>query len=415
MLRNSKIIILVALFAVVSVADISFAEEWNPKKITIIMPNSVGGSQHRTTNAFAKVWSKHLGATVSVVPTPGASGRIGYDKIMKSKRDGTIIGSSNLGSASIMYISQRPEWNWQEKIYFLGMMAVDPGVIMVREDSKYKKIQDVIDEAKEKEIVIGVGPWKSVENLFIQQTVKELGLKNVRVIPIGGGSDLVTALLGGHIDIALGKVANLQRNNEQMRALAMTFDENPVADITDNAPTFDSVYNKDLMNAGSFRVVFIPKELWETHPDRAQKLQDTFIATQQDPEYLEALTKAGSDSRLVVELRHDAIQNAIVQNGWEQFLANGDIFKTGLKGGTLTATIEEVTKDGKYIHYTDEKGKKWQTRIHREDSEFWLNGAQIEGEDNIKAERAKLKAGDECEIQHDGMPIVATVAKCVST
>ena len=66
--------------------------DWNPKKITIILPHSLGGGQDRLTRAFVKVWAKHLGAKIDIKPKAGASGRIGFDFWQKLARDGTAFG-----------------------------------------------------------------------------------------------------------------------------------------------------------------------------------------------------------------------------------------------------------------------------------------------------------------------------------
>ena len=72
---------------------------WSPKKITIVLSHSLGGGQDRLTRAFTKVWSKHLGAKITVKPKRGASGRIGFDHFMTQARDGTVLLSSNIGSS----------------------------------------------------------------------------------------------------------------------------------------------------------------------------------------------------------------------------------------------------------------------------------------------------------------------------
>ena len=75
---------------------------WSPKKITIVLSHSLGGGQDRLTRAFIKVWSKHLGAKITVKPKNGASGRVGFDYFISQPRDGTVLLSSNIGTTSIM-------------------------------------------------------------------------------------------------------------------------------------------------------------------------------------------------------------------------------------------------------------------------------------------------------------------------
>ncbi len=82
---TKRLIVFTAAVAIsaasLSVAGVSNAQaaEWNPKKITLVLPHSLGGGQDRLTRALVKVWSKHLGSKIEVLNNRGSSGRIGFD------------------------------------------------------------------------------------------------------------------------------------------------------------------------------------------------------------------------------------------------------------------------------------------------------------------------------------------------
>ena len=149
---------------------------WEPKKITIVLSHSLGGGQDRLTRAFSKVWSKHLGAKLTVKPKNGASGRIGFDYFISQPRDGTVLLSSNTGTTAIMYVKQRPKWSWTEKVRFVGLMGIDPGAIFVLSSSKYKSIKDVIADAKKGTVVTGLSSWDSLENMVLHSLPKQAGI-----------------------------------------------------------------------------------------------------------------------------------------------------------------------------------------------------------------------------------------------
>ena len=385
--------------------------DWNPKKITIILPHSLGGGQDRLTRAFVKVWGKHLGAKISIKPKRGASGRIGFDHWQKQARDGTVLVSTNIATTGIMYSSQKPDWSWTDTVYNLGVMGVDPGAVFTLKSSKYKTIQDVIADARKQTILFGLSSWGSTENLTLHQLPGQVGAKPFRVIPIGGGSDLVTAVLGKHLPVAFGKVSNISKGKGKVRILAVALDRNPVPGMTGNAPTLDGALGTKTVPVASYRTIIVPKELQKTHPDRLKKLKTTFEAAKDDPAYIKLAKKVGISSDLILDMNHDELQN--LTNGfWAAYEKEGAFFKQKQKKGVMKIVLTGVKKKGKFVLFKDENGKKWATRIHRKKTKFTLNGKKVKGSKKVKKARKSLKAGDECTITFVGMPVVAASANC---
>ncbi len=384
---------------------------WQPKKITIVLSHSLGGGQDRLTRAFSKVWSKHLGAKLTVKPKSGASGRIGFDYFMSQKRDGSVLLSSNTGTTSIMYVKQRPKWSWTEKVRFIGLMGIDPGAIFVLKSSKYKSLKDVIADAKKRTVIMGLSSWDSLENMVLHGLPKQVGIKPLRVIPIGGGSDTVTAVLGKHLPVGFGKVSNIGKGGNKVRFLAVAMATNPVGGLTGNAPTLDAALGIKTIPVASYRSIIAPGELAGTHPDRLLKLKSTFEAAKDDPAYIKLAKKVGVDPKLIVDWDHDKIQSGVEQF-WAAYQANTSMFKTKVRPAKATVVLLGVKKKGKYILFKDKSGKKWKTRIHRRSTKLWIDGKRIKGQKAVKKARKKLKKGHTCNITYYGFPLRARVAKC---
>ena len=413
-LKTSLISFTVVAFFAVSVIGAAPANaEWNPKKVTIILPHSLGGGQDRLTRALMKVWEKHLGAKIDMKPKRGASGRVGFDYWQKQPRDGTAIISTNIATTGIMYATQKPDWSWTDTVYNLGVFGVDPGAVFVLQDSKYKTINDVIEDAKKNTLLFGISSWGSTENLTLHQIPGQLGSKDFRVIPIGGGSDLVTAVLGKHLPVGFGKVSNINKAKSKVRIIAVALDTNPVPSLTGNAPTLDGALGTKTVPNASYRAILVPKELQKTHPDRLKKLKATFEAAKDDPEYIKMAKKVGIHSDLILDKDHGELQK--ITNGfWTAYNQEGAFFKQKQKKGELKVVLAGVKKKGKFIVFKDENGKEWKTRIHRKKTKFTINGEKVKGAKEIKKARKALKSGDECTITYIGMPIVAKSAQCTT-
>ncbi len=301
------------------------AAAWSPEKVTIVLPHGVGGGQDTTTRAFGKVWEKHLGAKIVFENVKGGSGRKGWDYFLSKPADGSYVLSTNLASASIMYAQQKPNWNWTEKVYAAGSFAVDPGAFFVRSDSPIKSMGDIVEMTKDKPQTIGLAFWASPDNLLVHQFMDITGAK-LQVVPIGGGGDTVTSVLGGHSAIGYTKVANILKAGDQVRFLSVTMPKNPVKKTTGNAPTLNEVLGQKTISVASFRSIVVHQELVDKYPDRYKKIIESFEAAKDDPEYIAAAAKVKVPEDLIVDLDHNELTE-VIQGYWEAFDKFGGIYK----------------------------------------------------------------------------------------
>ncbi len=385
----------------IAVAGPVAAADFPPRQITVVMTSSVGGGQDRLTRAFAKVWEKHLGARLRILPKPGASGRIGLDYFAKQPADGTVVASANLSTVGIMHRQQAPDWGWLETVHNLGVFGVDPGAMFVRADSPHRTIEEVIEAARAEPMLAGVSQWGNSDNLVIHQLIDQTGAQ-FQAIPAGGGSATVTAVLGGHVPVAVGKVSNINSAGEEMRILGITMENNPVPQLTGNAPTVNGVLGTSTATSASYRAIVVPASMVKEYPERYRILKDSFEAAKDDPEYIEAAAKDDVSPDLILDLDHDALQ-AVVEGYWQAFDSSGAFFSVEQKMTTVRSELLDVGKKGKKITYLRD-GKEKTIKISRSRTRITIGGE--------KAQRGDLKTGLECEIGWIGLDIGAAMVKC---
>ena len=395
--RFSAALAAVALLAAASI----HAAEYPPRQVTIVMTGSIGGGQDRLTRAFAKVWEKHLGAKLKVLPKPGASGRVGLDYFASQPADGTVVASANLSTVGIMHRQQRPAWGWHETMHHLGVFGVDPGAMFVRADSPHRTVRDVIEAAKAEPMLAGVSQWSNSDNLVIHQLIDQTGAK-FQAIPAGGGSATVTAVLGGHVPVAVGKVSNINSAGDEMRILGVTMETNPVPQLTGNAPTVNEAIGAATATSASYRAIVVPAGLVEQYPDRYRLLKDSFEAAKDDPAYVEAAAKDDVSPDLILDLDHDTLQ-AVVDGYWQAFDESGAFFSVEQKMTTVRSKLVDVGKKGKKVTYLRD-GDERTIKISRSRTKITIGGE--------KAQRGDLKAGMECVIGWIGLDIGAAMVEC---
>ncbi len=269
------------------------AEEWNPKKLEIIIPHDVGSTSDATTRLVGKYWTKYMPGVQLVYINKGqAGGRLGYDQFARAKRDGSVIMSCNIQTAAILYAQQKPDWKWEEVVYPINVYDMDPAIVQVKADSPFKSLEDVLEAAKKKPLNAGLSRWATTDTLVLYQLMDYTGAQ-FEVIPLGSGSKSRAGLLGGHVDLNVRRASDLKISAGQIRALAICLPTNPIPHVVGDIPTVTSVVNKPIVAAGSYRAFVAHPDLVKNYPDRFRILQETLSKVKKDPEFMVEAKKLG--------------------------------------------------------------------------------------------------------------------------
>jgi tripartite-type tricarboxylate transporter receptor subunit TctC len=217
--------------AALSVGNLAHAQEppfpqKGPIEMTVLFP--AGSSADVTARLLADGMARQLGTNVLVVNRPGAGGAIGYRYVAAQKPDGySLVWNSN--SISTTYHSGTLAFDYQS-FEAVAQVLVESPVLVVRGDSKWRTLADVIVDAKSKPKGVtiansGVGSHTHISSVAL---FKAAGVEAVDV-PFGA-AQVITSLLGGQVDAAVQLPAALAEHvkSGQMRLLAtLTSERDP--------------------------------------------------------------------------------------------------------------------------------------------------------------------------------------------
>lgn len=262
-------------------SEVKFPE----RPITIIVPFKAGGG----TDAIARKIASMLepkGIAVVVVNKEGGGANIGFTEASKAKPDGYTLAfnTANMAINNAMGLSQLSYKDFEPII----AVNTEAGMITVRKDSKYKTIQDLINDAKANpgKVKIGVGSAGSPWVMGLSKLKDKVKIDFTIAVASGGGAEVASNLLGGHIDAAChapADFAGLMKAGD-LRPLAVLGDErNP--DFPD-APTLKEL-GYDVTQFGP-RGFIAPKG---TPKEIVQKLHDIFKEVIDTPEYKDFMKK----------------------------------------------------------------------------------------------------------------------------
>ncbi|PAE26224.1 MULTISPECIES: tripartite tricarboxylate transporter substrate binding protein [Bacillaceae] len=170
------------------------------RQIEIIVGFGAGGGSDNFARAIAKELKDILGVNINVVNMPGAAGINSSDHVARQPADGYTIWSAT--SNHPVNIAAGVEKNDLSKLISIGRVQNDTMTLQVKSDGKFKDIDDLISQAKEKpgEITIGGTGSAGFDELVVKQFEKATGTK-FNYISFEGSGEMTAALLGGHIDV----------------------------------------------------------------------------------------------------------------------------------------------------------------------------------------------------------------------
>jgi tripartite-type tricarboxylate transporter receptor subunit TctC len=205
----------------------TMAEEPYPNRpVSVIVPFPPGGVVEQTGRPALQALQKQLKQPFVLLNKPGAGGSIGAAAVANAKPDGyTILAAvaSVSTNPEADKIAGRPQAFQLDQLAPIALLTADPVIMLVRTDSPYQTIKDLIDDAKKRPGDIN---YSSSGNYGTYHVATEMfanaaGIK-MRHIPYQGGGPVLMALLSGEVNVGLlgPSVAAQQIKAGKLRPLA---------------------------------------------------------------------------------------------------------------------------------------------------------------------------------------------------
>jgi len=225
------------------------AQTYPSRPIQLIIPNVPGSIMDINSRMLAEELGKILGTQIIPINKPGAGTLVGTEAVAKAKKDGYTLGYLS-GGALVYSRVLNPEtvhFDVDKELDPLGLHIIIPMALAVRSDSPWKTFSELVDYAKKnpeklRVDTMGIGT-ASHFNLEIIQSLTGAQFTHV---PFKGGESVITALLGGHVEMTFDAMNKMAPHAEsgKLRVLLLT---NKMTEFP-NIPTMTELgYKKDLI------------------------------------------------------------------------------------------------------------------------------------------------------------------------
>jgi putative tricarboxylic transport membrane protein len=178
------------------------AGEFTPTKpIQMIAAAAPGGGSDIMARTIAQiVASEKLSPQPMVVQNiPGGGSAIGTTQVSRMKGDTHALLVFNPASVAGLLVAGKGAATIRD-LTMIAQLALDEQLIVVKSDSRFKSIKDIVAEAKTKENALSIAGADQADRVCSRLFEKAAGVK-MRFVQFNSGGEAITALLGGHVDM----------------------------------------------------------------------------------------------------------------------------------------------------------------------------------------------------------------------
>ena len=262
------------------------AQVFSEKPIQYIIPFPAGGESDVVARMQSDTSMRLYKQPMVVLNKPGAGGGVVWGQLNNYAADASVIVGINIPHIVLQPLQDASQFKTSDinAIYYYHFT---PDALMVSANSPYKTYQDFVDAARKnpgKMSLAGSGQY-SANHMATERLNKLAGVK-VEYVPFKGTGDLISSLIGMHVDGAMGYLPLAIQQKEKVRTLAVASETRHPA--LPDVPTFRELGLEWV--DGAYRGIGMPKS---TPIELQKKMSDFMAKLNAEPESRKRLEEAG--------------------------------------------------------------------------------------------------------------------------
>lgn len=263
------------------------AQDFPSETIEVISHASAGGGTDTTARMMMEGTSEALGTDMVVVYKQGGGARAAHEYFAERPADGHTIMA--LTQTHLYQIAGGQSPITIEDIQGVARAMDDPSLIVVGADSDIQDYDGLIAASKEEPLTWGVSLVGSTEHIGLARWADAAGIE-YRVVPFGGGGDMMTALRSGAVVASVPNVSEALSLVEEgeVRPIAV-LDEERLDQLPDVPTSFEKGHEVKVTTTRGYGVRA------DTPPEQVAILEEAMLEGMQTPGFQEYLKNSGLD------------------------------------------------------------------------------------------------------------------------
>jgi tripartite-type tricarboxylate transporter receptor subunit TctC len=260
------------------------------RPVHIFVPYAAGGGVDILARTLGDVVARQWDQSVVVENRPGAGGVVASQALATSAPDGYTLIVVASGHATNPFLYPKMPYDTFKDFTPISLLASSPNILLVRADSPYQTLADMIAQAKAKPGSLAFGHAGTGTSTHLAgELLKSLAKIDINAISYKGGAPAVNDLLGGQIPMSFnnGPESVGQLEAGTLRALAVTTASRApflpdVPSMAETVPGYDTEVWWGLLGPAGMA------------PDLVAKLARDFVAALNTDEVKQRLAKLGA-------------------------------------------------------------------------------------------------------------------------
>src|SRR3981189_3177479 len=174
------------------------------KPVHIFVPYAAGGGVDILARTLGDVVSRQWGQTVVVENRPGAGGVVAARALVTAPPDGYPLIVVASGHATNPFLYPKIPYDTFKDFTPISLLASSPNILLVRTDSPFKTLGDMISQARAKPGSLSFGHAGTGTSTHLAgELLKNLARIDLNAIPYKGGAPSINDLLARQIPMAI--------------------------------------------------------------------------------------------------------------------------------------------------------------------------------------------------------------------
>jgi len=180
------------------------------KPVTLIVPNAAGGAADNLARAFAEELAPRLGQPVVVENVGGASGALGAQRVLRAAPDGYTLLFGTTSDMVVTPIANRLAGYAPGDFTPIAKVGVTQMMLVARPGLGVSSVDQLVALARQRANALSVGTTGHASlQAFAAVSLQRAAGIDLLGVPYKGGAPMVTDLLAGQIDLAVGAVPTM--------------------------------------------------------------------------------------------------------------------------------------------------------------------------------------------------------------
>jgi tripartite-type tricarboxylate transporter receptor subunit TctC len=205
MIRWIRLLATVSLLAACGIARAQDAFPSRP--VHVLVPFPPGGAVDIVARTLGDELSSRWGRAVVIENRPGAGGVVASEAAAKAAPDGYTLIIVATGHALNPHLYAKLPYDSFNDFTPLSLIGTSPNMLLVRADSPFKTLTDLVAAARERPGQLSYGhAGNGTSPHLAGELLKYMAKIDITPIPYKGGAPALTDLIGGHIPMTFNNI-----------------------------------------------------------------------------------------------------------------------------------------------------------------------------------------------------------------